>query len=151
MSLLTDEVVGRTYMVPENIDRCMAERIFLRYRSLSAAPDRYVRVICAGEEAVGVIHDVGIQNGTVELGWALLSGYHSKGYCTEAVCLAIGELRDLSFRTVTAGAFAENTASLRVMEKNGMKRTDLREMISYKGKEHLCVYCAIDLEETQDG
>jgi len=151
VALLTDELVGRTYMVPDNIDAHMAEGLFLRYKELSVSPQRYVRTVCAGEEAVGVIHDTRIQNGTVELGWALLSGHHGKGYCTAAVALAIGELRTLGFRTVTAGAFIENKASLRVMEKNGMKRTDLRETIGYKGKDRLCVYHSIDLEGTHDG
>ena len=151
VGLLTDEIVGRTYMVPDNIDRSLAEQIFQRYLERSLAPDRYVRAICAGETAVGVIHDVTGQNGTVELGWALLSDHHGKGHCTEAVRLAIGELHDLGYKTITAGAFVENTASLRVMEKNGMKRIDLEEIIPYKGKEHRCIYHSLDLEDVDNG
>ena len=151
VALLTDEVVGRTYMVPDNIDHALAERIFLRYMELSKAPDRYIRVVCAGETAVGVIHDVGVQNGALELGWALRSEYHGKGYCTEAVGLALRELRARGVGTVIAGAFIENPASLRVMEKNGMKRMEFQEMISYKGNDHLCVYCSIDLGADSHG
>ena len=114
-------------------------------------PERYIRVVCAGETAVGVIHDVGTQNGALELGWVLLSQHHGKGYCTKAVGLALDELRARGVGVVTAGAFMENPASLRVMEKNGMKRIDFREMISYKGAEHLCVYCSIDMGAASDG
>ena len=151
VALLTDEVVGRTYMVPDNIDRALAERVFLRYMELSKMPERYIRVVCSGETAVGVIHDVGVQNGALELGWALRSEYHGKGYCTEAVGLALRELRARGVGPVIAGAFVENPASLRVMEKNGMKRMGFQEMISYKGNDHLCVYCSIDLGADSHG
>ena len=151
VELLTDEVVGRTYMVPDNIDAPLAEKIFLRYLERAEDPSRYVRVIWAGDTAVGVIHDVVSENGTVELGWALISRHHGKGYCTEAVRLAIRELRDLGYKTVTAGAFIENPASLRVMEKNGLKPIAFEEIIPYKGKDHLCVYRSLDLEDGADG
>ena len=151
VALLTDEVVGRTFMVPDDIDRTLAEKIFLRYLERSADPAQYVRVIRAGETPVGVINDVVIQNGTIELGWALVSAHHGKGYCTEAVRLAFGELRELGHSTVTAGAFTENAASLRVMEKNGMKPIPFEEIIHYKGKDHLCVYRALDLWEADNG
>ena len=151
VELLTDEVVGRTYMVPDNIDAPLAEKIFLRYLERAADPSRYVRVIWAGETAVGVIHDVVSENGTVELGWALISRYHGKGYCTEAVRLAIRELRDLGYKTVTAGAFIENPASLRVMEKNGMMPIAFEEIIPYKGKDHLCVYRSLGLGDGANG
>jgi RimJ/RimL family protein N-acetyltransferase len=151
VELLTDEVVGRTYMVPDNIDGPLAEKIFLRYLERAEDPSRYVRVIWAGETAVGVIHDVVSENGTVELGWALISRHHGKGYCTEAVRLAIMELRDLGYKTVTAGAFIETPASLRVMEKNGMKPITFEEIIPYKGKDHLCVCRSLDLEDGANG
>ena len=151
VALLTDEVVGRTFMVPDNIDHALAERIFLRDMERSKLPDRYTWVVCAGETAIGVIHDVGIQNGALELGWALLSGHHGKGYCTKAVGLVLDELRARGVDSVIAGAFIENPASLRVMEKNGMKRIEFQEMISYRGKDHLCVYCAIDLGDASYG
>ena len=44
------------------------------------------------------------------------------------------------FREVVCGAFEENTASLRVMEKAGMEKLDITESIEYRGKVHNCVY-----------
>ena len=138
-------------MVPQGIDRAMAENIFHRFQALSADPGRYIRVICAGKTALGVIHDVGIRNGTAELGWALLPAHHGRGYCTDAVRLAIGELRILGLRTITAGAFFDNPASLRVMEKNGMKRTGFQDTITYRGEDRLCIYHTLDLEDSGNG
>ena len=46
------------------------------------------------------------------------------------------------FRKVIAGAFEENRASLRVMEKCGMTLQPETEDIDYRGKIHRCVYYA---------
>jgi RimJ/RimL family protein N-acetyltransferase len=57
------------------------------------------------------------------LGYLLDPAHHGLGYATEmvraALDLAFGEL---GLRRVTAGCFADNTASWRVMEKAGMRR-----------------------------
>jgi RimJ/RimL family protein N-acetyltransferase len=57
-----------------------------------------------------------------EIGWGLDPAHQGQGYATEAA----GELLRLCFevlgvRRVTAGAFADNAASLRVMERLGMR------------------------------
>ena len=48
------------------------------------------------------------------------------------------------FSAVKAGAFSENAASIRVMEKCGMTKTGETEQIEYRGKTHTCVYYAIE-------
>jgi RimJ/RimL family protein N-acetyltransferase len=57
------------------------------------------------------------------LGYLLDPSHHGRGYATEmvraALDLAFGEL---GLHRVTAGCFADNTASWRVMEKVGMRR-----------------------------
>ena len=57
------------------------------------------------------------------LGYLLDPAHHGRGYATEmvgaALDLAFGEL---GLRRVTAGCFADNVASWRVMEKAGMRR-----------------------------
>lgn len=149
IKLLQDKEVVKTYMVPEEMDQQLAEKMFTRYQILSASHDRYVRTVCVGETPVGTIHDVGIRDSTVELGWALLPAYYNNGYCTRAVKLAMGELAERGYREVTAGAFEENRASLRVMEKSGMERSSFQEPVSYRGENHLCVYYAIRLENNR--
>ncbi len=49
------------------------------------------------------------------------------------------------FTVVKTGAFTENIASIRVMEKCGMRRFDETEEIEYRGKNHTCVYYEISL------
>ena len=43
---------------------------------------------------------------------------------------------------VYAGAFAENPASLRVMQKAGMTLMDKTEDLEYRGKTHHCIFYA---------
>ena len=58
-----------------------------------------------------------------EIGWCLDPAYGGQGYATEAarallrVCFV-----DLELRRVTAGCFADNVASWRLMERLGMRR-----------------------------
>lgn len=57
-----------------------------------------------------------------ELGWAFAPAAQGRGYATEAVRAALGICFDeLGLRRVTGQAFAANTASVRVMEKVGMR------------------------------
>jgi len=44
------------------------------------------------------------------------------------------------FSEVLAGAFEENLASMRIMEKSGMTRIEKTDEIEYRGKVHQCVY-----------
>jgi len=58
-----------------------------------------------------------------ELGWAVHPDHSGLGYATEmAAALLQVAFRDIGVRRVTASAFADNAASIRVMEKIGMRR-----------------------------
>jgi len=69
--------------------------------------------------------------GTPEMGWALVSKVHGKGYATEAVraALAWGDAHFASGRTVCI-IHPENLASIRVAEKCGYKEF---QRSTYKG------------------
>lgn len=57
------------------------------------------------------------------LGYILDPAYAGRGYSTEvATSLLALAFEDLGLRRVTAGCFADNTASWRVLEKVGMRR-----------------------------
>ena len=57
------------------------------------------------------------------LGYLLDPAHHGRGYATEMVRAALDlAFGDLGLRRVTAGCFADNVASWRVMEKAGMRR-----------------------------
>ncbi|MGH9713511.1 MAG: GNAT family N-acetyltransferase [Candidatus Acidiferrales bacterium] len=69
---------------------------------------------------------------TPELGWALVSGLHGKGYATEAVRAAVawGESRFGATRTVCL-IHPENLASIHVAEKSGYQEF---HRTTYKGQ-----------------
>jgi len=77
------------------------------------------------------------------MGYAYLPAYYNRGYATEAFSGAIDYLLSHGFTTVLAGAFSENPASLRVMEKCGMIKQDFTDEIDYRGVTHTCVYYTI--------
>jgi RimJ/RimL family protein N-acetyltransferase len=57
------------------------------------------------------------------LGWCVDPSYAGQGFATEAAAALLRVLfEDLEVRRAVAGAFADNVASLRVMEKIGMRR-----------------------------
>lgn len=61
-----------------------------------------------------------------EIGWAFDPAHQGQGYATEAVRELLRVcFEDLGVRRVVALAFADNTPSLRVMERVGMRREGL--------------------------
>ena len=142
IDLFMDCVVKQTYMLPDFASREEAGKLFERLLDLSQKEDRYVAAICLDGVCIGILNETEISGESIELGYALLSRHHNKGYCTEALAGAIQWLQDRGFREVVTGAFEENLASIRVMEKCAMERLDKTDEIEYRGKVHRCVYYA---------
>ena len=140
LDILTNNCVKQTYMLPDFPSREDAVPLFQRLVYLSGDSRRFVRGIYADETLVGFLNDVEIENGAIELGYVIHPRFQGNGYATEALGIAIGELFRLGFQAVITGAFRQNAASIRVMEKNGMTRTEKTEPIDYRGKTHICVY-----------
>lgn len=143
VELLTNEVIKKTYMLPDFETRADAAPLFRRLLELSLDEAHFVRAICAGGRSVGFLNDVEIRDGVIELGYVIHPAHHGKGYATAALKAAIAQLFRLGYREVVAGAFAENAASLRVMEKAGMKHIPKTGEIEYRGQTHTCVYRSI--------
>ena len=76
----------------------------------------------------------------MEVGYLIHPEYHGKGYMTEALIAFIQDLFSLGLEEVIAGAFEENPASLRVMQKAGMTLLDKSDELEYRGKVHRCIY-----------
>jgi len=58
-----------------------------------------------------------------QLGYVFDPAYGGRGYATEAVTAVVAHAFDrLGIRRLTAGCFADNLASVRVLEKVGMRR-----------------------------
>lgn len=143
LDLLTSETVGRTYMLPDYRSRREAEPLFQRLVALSADESRYVAGVYLDGQFIGMMNDTEIKGKQVEMGYAYLPDYYNRGYATEAFRGAISYLLNHGFETVVAGAFAENPASLRVMEKCGMTRQAYIDTLDYRGVTHTCIYYAV--------
>ena len=141
--LLTDAVVQRTYMIPDFADRSEAEQMARRLVKLSQDPERNIVGMFANGRFVGMLNQTEANGRSVEVGYAILPCFHGQGYATEALIGAIPAFFAQGFQEVVAGAFEENAASIRVMCKSGMTRLDRQNVVSYRGRDHRCVYyCA---------
>ena len=146
LDLLTDETVGKTYMLPDYQSREEAEPLFHRLVQLSQEESRYVAGVYLDGKFIGMMNDTEIKGTQIEMGYAFLPAYYNQGYGTEAFRGAIAYLLTQNFETVLAGAFSENVASLRVMEKCGMTRQEYTDEIAYRDKTHTCLYYAVRKE-----
>ncbi len=138
--ILTNETVGKTYLLPDFKNDAEVFALAKRLQVLSLEEERYVAGIYFKDKLIGILNQTDIRGETIEVGYALHPDYHNRGLATEALKALIGYLFDKGFGAVWAGAFEDNVASLRVMEKAGMKRTNSRASIDYRGKTHRCVY-----------
>lgn len=143
MSVLKSEVVAATYRIPDLDTREAEIELFEYLRDISQREDRYLFGIFLDGKLIGLINDCEINDECIEMGYALHPDYHNQGYTTEAFSAVIKSLLSKGFTEIIAGAFEDNIASIRVMEKCGMKRTKMTAEIEYRGKTHKCVYYSI--------
>lgn len=62
------------------------------------------------------------ESGIIDLGYRLMKPFWGKGYATEAAQYTlIYGLRDLKLKTITGMAHVDNIASIKILEKIGMK------------------------------
>ena len=140
VKILMDNQVNKTYMLPDFESAEKAAGLFRRLMELSHREGRYVAGICLNGEVIGFMNDVEIEGDSVEMGYVIHPDHWGKGYMTEALMGAIGELHNCGFRQVITGAFDTNIASIRVMQKAGMEKIEKTDAIDYRGKTHNCVY-----------
>ena len=147
LDILTDAEIGKTFMLPVFDTREDAVGLFERFCAMCTSSAHFVYGIALDGKLIGFVNVVGADGKQAEIGYVISPPYCGKGFATEAASAAIGELFSLGLKTVAAGAFEENHASMRVMEKCGMHRTDLQETIEYRGNAHRCVYYQIDRQD----
>ena len=143
ITIYRDDRVNKTYMFPD-LTEDAARKLHDRISAHSANDCRYVRGIYLENKMVGLINDPENLGSTIELGWVVDPEYHNRGYATEAVTYAIEDLFSRGYKEITAGAFEENPASIRVMQKSGMHLIEKTEEIDYRGKIHHCIFYAIE-------
>ena len=142
--ILQSERVKPTYMLPD-LDEQGAKKLFARFLQISASGERLLLGVYLEETLIGWLNDTEVCDDTLELGWVIHPDFWGRGYATEAVRAAIRALHEEGFRVVYAGAFAENKASIRVMQKCGMHLLEKTEQLEYRGALHDCVYYGITL------
>jgi RimJ/RimL family protein N-acetyltransferase len=140
MDLLTNEQISKTFMVPNFTEREQSRRVFEALKTLSQNPARFVYGIWLGDTLIGLLNDVEQTQEYVEIGFVIDPNYQNHWYATEAFSCALQALFALGFQCVKTGAFAENTASIRVMEKCEMTRLEEVTNIEYRGENHACVW-----------
>ncbi len=138
--LLTDRKIKETYMIPDFDCVEKVIRLFLRYKDLSHDDSRVVAGIYLDQQLIGFLNDTGIEGKCIELGYVIDPAFHNQGYMTEALRAVIDHLFVRGFEQIIAGAFTRNPASLRVMEKCGMKRLNKDGSVEYRGKIEPCCY-----------
>ena len=139
IDLLKNEEIGKTFMVPDFKSREQELKMFETFKRLSSSDERFVYGIYLDDRIIGFINDVDINEDTVEIGYVIHPSVSGRGYATEALNVAIGEIFASGFTIVKASAFEGNIASMRVMEKCGMVRTGEEESVEYRGITHRCI------------
>lgn len=141
--MFDNDIIKKTYMLPDFKNEEEMVKLFNVFKKLSLSDDRVVCGIYYDNKIIGFINDVGIENKIIELGYVINPDYHNKGFASEALVAMINYLFEKDYEEIVAGAFEENIASIRVMEKSGMIRMDKVEEIEYRGRVHNCVYYGI--------
>lgn len=147
LRLLTDDQIKKTYMLPDFARQEDALPLARRLEERSRDENHFVRGMETDGNLVGFLNDVEVENGTIEVGYVVHPDHWGRGCATAALKLAIEELFRLGYRQVICGAFEENSASLRVMEKAGMRKLDKIDEIEYRGKVHRCLYRGIEAQK----
>ncbi len=148
LSMMRDERVSATYMVPDLADEAAAQPFYKRLQALSEDQNRFIFGIYLGSELIGFLNDCGGDRECIELGYFIAPEQWGRGYAPEALSAAIEELFRLGFSRVKAGYFEENTASRRVMEKCGMAPLDEEDSVEYRGRTHRCLFMGVSADET---
>lgn len=141
LEILRSDLVKPTYMLPD-LDETGAKALFARFLQMAEREDRLLLGIYLRERLIGWLNDTELNGDTMELGWVIHPDFWGQGYATEAVSAILNALHRQGFRCIFAGAFSENAASIRVMEKSGMVLQEKTEVLEYRGRSHRCVFYA---------
>ncbi len=144
--ILKNQQVAQTYLLPDFKDEQAVFALAKRLQVLSLMDNRYIAGIYLENQLIGMINDVDIHGERIEMGYAIHPDHWNKGYATEAFQGVIAFLFENGFSEVYTGAFECNLASIRVMEKAGMKRMNSKASVTYRGKHHNCLYYSIKKE-----
>lgn len=145
--LLMNEKIKLTYMIPDFCNKEEAISLFKRLKERSNSNKNYEYGIYKDNKLIGWINEVYKDTDKIEVGYVIDPDYHNNGYATEVLDAIIEKIfSNGTINEIIAGAFENNKASIRVMEKCGMIRIDKEEDIIYQNKSQHCIYYAIKRE-----
>lgn len=139
IDLLTNSEVAKTFMLPEFKTNEDVVKLFRRILEMSNSEENFVYGIYQESKMIGFLNDVAKVENELEIGYVIHPDKKNNGFATEVLKVVIKELFDMGYCVVRAGAFEGNIASIRVMEKCGMKRTYQDEDIQYRGNVCHCI------------
>ena len=134
IDIFLSEEVAKTFMLPDFKSREDALKLAKRFADLSQDYNRFIYGVYLDNRLIGFVNDVFIGENLVELGYVIAPSFKNNGYATEALTACIKEIFDSSYASVKTGAFEENLASQRVMQKCGMALTGEEERIEFASK-----------------
>ena len=144
IAMVKDPLVTKSYMIYDFPNQEAELKFFHRLKVLTEDPKRFVYGIFLGQEAIGFLNEVHIEDKEIELGYFIASKHWNQGYATEALSAVIPILFDMGYERIVAAHFEENPTSGRVMAKAGMHRIDREEELEYRGKMRHCLYYGIE-------
>ena len=144
VELLTNEEIKETFMIPDFSSEEQVINLFERLKLNSHSETIFERGIYLKDQLIGFVNEVERSEDHIELGYVIHPMHKSNGYASEMLRSVIEELFRQGHHKVVAGAFEENEASFKVMQKCGMKMLDKEEEISYRGVTHRCLYYGIE-------
>ena len=145
--LLTNSQIKKTYMIPDFETVEALNGLIQRIVQYSLSDQRFERGIFLEDRLIGFVNEVERKDCSIELGYVIHPAFWGRGYATEMLKAVIEMLLEEGFSQVITGAFEENTASIRVMEKCGMGKTAVEEDIAYQGSNHHCIFYSVEREQ----
>ena len=142
--ILTNSRIKETYMILDFETVEALTGMVQKIAKYSLSDQRFERGIFLEDRRIGFVNEVDRKNGSIELGYVIHPSFWGRGYATEMLKAVIEMLLDTGLSRIITGAFEENTASIRVMQKCGMRKTDVEEVIAYRGHYHHCVYYSFE-------
>ena len=142
-ALIMNEIVKKTYMIPDFNTKEEAYTLFKKIQKFSYSDDHYEFGVYKDGQLIGWVNDVTKDTVKIELGYVIKPKYHNDGYATEVLKAVIEDLFMRGYNEVITGTFDTNKASIRVMEKCGMKRIDREEDLVYQDRLQHCIYYSI--------
>lgn len=144
IDLFTNDQIKQTYMLPDFESKENAVKLFQRMQAITKKEDTVDCGIYLQDTLIGFLNTVLIEDKKIELGYVIDPEFQNKGFATETLRATIQKAFGLGYEKVITGAFEDNAASRRVMEKCGMSLIEENEDIEYRGNVHHCVYYAIE-------